>query len=131
MRHLNKTKQLKRSPQHRRLLLANLSSELIKHGKIRTTVTKAKALRPVIEKLITNAKEDSVHQRRQAFAFLRNDDAVKKLFGEVAAENADRPGGYCRITKLGVRTSDAAPMAFIEIIDFPSADEADDEESED
>jgi len=127
MRHLSKTKQLKRSPQHRRLLLANLSCDLIKYGKIRTTVTKAKALRPIFEKLVTNAKTDSVHERRQSFAFLRQDDAVKKLFGEIAPLNADRPGGYCRITKLGVRASDAAPMAYIEIIDFPAADEAEEE----
>lgn len=129
MRHLNKTKQLKRSSQHRRLLLANLSSDLIKHGRIRTTVTKAKALRPVIEKLVTTAKDDSVHARRQVFAYLRQDAAVAKLFGEIAPLNADRPGGYCRITKLGARTSDAAPMAFIELIDFPNQEEAEEDEA--
>ena len=117
MRHRRNTTKLKRSASHRRSLLANLACSLIEHGKIKTTLGKAKALRPVAEKLITLAKRDDLHSRRLAIAFLHQKETVKKLFAEVAPASKDRQGGYCRITKLGPRTSDAAPMAIIEWVD--------------
>ena len=124
MRHRRNTTKLKRSASHRRSLLANLACSLIEHGKIKTTLGKAKALRPVAEKLITLAKRDDLHSRRQAIAFLHQKETVKKLFAEVAPASKDRQGGYCRITKLGPRTSDAAPMAIIEWVDRTVASEA-------
>jgi large subunit ribosomal protein L17 len=123
MRHRNKTSKLKRTAEHRRSLLANLACSLIEHGRIRTTLGKAKALRPVAEKLVTLGKRGDLHARRQAVAFLRHKDIAKKLFEEVAPAAADRPGGYCRITKLGARMTDSAPMAFIEWVDLPTSDE--------
>ena len=117
MRHRRNTTKLKRTASHRRSLLANLACSLIEHGKIKTTLGKAKALRPVAEKLITLAKRDDLHSRRLAIAFLQQKETVKKLFAEVAPASKDRQGGYCRITKLGPRTSDAAPMAIIEWVD--------------
>ena len=117
MRHRRNTTKLKRSASHRRSLLANLACSLIDHGKIKTTLGKAKALRPVAEKLITLAKRDDLHSRRLAIAFLHHKETVKKLFSEVAPASKDRQGGYCRITKLGPRTSDAAAMAIIEWVD--------------
>ena len=117
MRHRRNTTKLKRSASHRRSLLANLACGLIDHGKIKTTLGKAKALRPVAEKLITLAKRDDLHSRRLAIAFLHQKETVKKLFAEVAPASKDRQGGYCRITKLGPRSSDAAPMAIIEWVD--------------
>ena len=124
MRHRRNTTKLKRSASHRRSLLANLACSLIEHGKIKTTLGKAKALRPVAEKLITLAKRDDLHSRRLAIAFLHQKETVKKLFAEVAPASKDRQGGYCRITKLGPRTSDAAPMAIIEWVDRTVASEA-------
>ncbi len=121
MRHRRSTTKLKRTAAHRRSLLANLACSLIEHGRIKTTLAKAKALRPVAEKLVTLAKRDDLHSRRLAIAFLRQKETVKKLFAEVAPAAKDRQGGYCRITKLGPRPSDAAPMAFIEWVDRPSA----------
>ncbi len=121
MRHRRNTTKLKRTASHRRALLANLACSLIEHGRIKTTLGKAKALRPVAEKLITLGKRGDLHARRLAVAFLRQKDTVKKLFEEVAPASAARQGGYCRITKLGVRTSDAAPMAYIEWVDAPVA----------
>ncbi len=125
MRHRRNTTKLKRTASHRRALLANLACSLIDHGKIRTTLGKAKALRPVAEKLITLAKRDDLHSRRLAIAFLHQKEAVKKLFAEVAPASAARQGGYCRITKLGPRTSDAAPMAIIEWVDRAAEAEED------
>ncbi|MEI6606153.1 MAG: 50S ribosomal protein L17 [Verrucomicrobiota bacterium] len=124
MRHRRNTTKLKRSTSHRRSLLANLACSLIDHGKIKTTLGKAKALRPVAEKLITLAKRDDLHSRRLAIAFLHQKETVKKLFSEVAPASKDRQGGYCRITKLGPRTSDAAPMAIIEWVDRTAEAEA-------
>ncbi|OYU99040.1 MAG: 50S ribosomal protein L17 [Verrucomicrobiales bacterium VVV1] len=117
MRHRRNTTKLKRTASHRRSLLANLACSLIQHGRIKTTLGKAKALRPVAEKMITLGKRGDLHARRLAVAFLRQKDTVKKLFEEVAPASANRQGGYCRITKLGVRMSDAAPMAYIEWVD--------------
>ncbi len=119
MRHRRNTTKLKRNTAHRKSLLANLACSLIEHGRIRTTFGKAKALRPVAEKLVTQAKRNDLHSRRLAIAFLRQKEAVSKLFAEVAPAAADRPGGYCRITKLGQRMTDAAPMAIIEWVDLP------------
>ena len=124
MRHRNKTVKLKRKTAHRRSLLSNLACSLIDHGRIRTTLAKAKALRPVAEKLVTLAKRDDLHSRRLAIAFLHQKEIVKKLFAEVAPAAKDRQGGYCRITKLGPRMSDSAPMAIIEWVDLPGVEEA-------
>ena len=126
MRHRNKSAKLKRNASHRRALLANLSCSLIEHGRIKTTLGKAKALRPVVEKLVTLAKRDDLHSRRLAVAFLRDKDSMKKLFAEVAPAAKNRQGGYTRITKLGSRMSDSAPMAYIEWVDLPGT--AEDEE---
>jgi large subunit ribosomal protein L17 len=123
MRHRSKTVKLKRNASQRRALLANLACNLIEHGRIKTTLGKAKALRPVAEKLITLAKRDDLHSRRLAIAFLRQKETVKKLFAETAPASKDRQGGYCRITKLGARMSDSAPMAIIEWVDRPASDE--------
>jgi large subunit ribosomal protein L17 len=117
MRHRSKTAKLKRSASHRKALLSNLACNLIEHGRIKTTLGKAKALRPVAEKLVTLAKRDDLHSRRLAIAYLHQKDTVKKLFSEVAPASKDRQGGYCRITKLGVRMTDSAPMAIIEWVD--------------
>lgn len=123
MRHRSKTVKLKRNASHRRALLANLACSLIEHGRIKTTLGKAKALRPLAEKLVTLAKRDDLHSRRLAIAFLHQKETVKKLFSEVAPAAKDRMGGYCRITKLGVRMSDSAPMAIIEWVDRVVASE--------
>lgn len=139
MRHRRKTVRLQRKDGHRRSLLANQACALIEHGRIRTTLAKAKALRPVAEKLITlTKKEDGVHARRMAFRFLRQAGSVKRLFDLVAPAVGERPGGYCRITKLGPRPSDSAPMAYIEWVDLENLasdddliEEAGDESSED
>ncbi len=128
MRHRSKTVKLKRNASHRKALLSNMACSLIEHGRIKTTFGKAKALRPVAEKLITLAKRDDLHSRRQAISFLGQKDIVQKLFAETAPASKDRQGGYCRITKLGARMSDSAPMAIIEFVDRPVAEEAPAEE---
>ena len=131
MRHRRKTLKLQRKDGHRRSLLANQACALIQHGRIRTTVAKAKALRPIVEKLVTlTKKEDGVHARRIAFRFLAQNDAVKRLFDVVAPAVGDRPGGYTRITKLGARPSDSAPMAYIEWVDIENLADDDIEEDE-
>lgn len=117
MRHRSKTAKLKRNASHRKALISNLACSLIQHGRIKTTLGKAKALRPVAEKLVTLAKRDDLHSRRLAIAFLHQKETVKKLFSVVAPAAKDRQGGYCRITKLGARLSDSAPMAIIEWVD--------------
>jgi large subunit ribosomal protein L17 len=127
MRHRSNTSKLKRTAAHRRSLLSNLACSLIEHGRIKTTVAKAKALRPVAEKLVTLARRNDLHARRQAIAFLHQKDIVQKLFSEVAPATGIRPGGFCRITKLGARMTDSAPMAYIEwcdIIGSPITEEA-------
>jgi large subunit ribosomal protein L17 len=117
MRHRSKTAKLKRNASHRKALLSNLACSLIEHGRIKTTLGKAKALRPVAEKLVTLAKRDDLHSRRLAIAYLHQKETVKKLFAEVAPASKDRQGGYCRITKLGARMTDSAQMAIIEWVD--------------
>jgi large subunit ribosomal protein L17 len=133
MRHRNKTVKLQRKKPHREALLKNLCKSLIEHRRIKTTLAKAKALRPVAEKLLTLGKKNTLHSRRLAFAKLRSETLVKKLFDEIAVASADRKGGYTRITKLGQRMTDSAPMAYIEWVDSfspvtveaaPAADEA-------
>jgi large subunit ribosomal protein L17 len=122
MRHQRKTVKLGRKQGHRDALLANLAVSLIEHGRIKTTVAKAKAVRPFVEKLVTKAKGGSLHARRMALADLRhNENAVTKLFTEIGPINAERKGGYTRILKLGQRRSDASEMAVIEWVDAPAA----------
>lgn len=128
MRHRRNTTKLQRNASHRRSLLANLACSLIEHGRIRTTLAKAKALRPVAEKMVSLGKRGDLHARRQAVAFLRQKEAAKKLFDTVAPLSTDRQGGYCRITKLGPRMTDSAPMAIIEWVDQPAETEAVDTE---
>ena len=117
MNHGRKGIKLQREASHRKALLANLACSLIEHRRIRTTLAKAKALRPVAEKLVTLGKRGTLHARRLAVAKIRDKDIVKKLFEEIAVASKDRIGGYTRITKLGQRRSDSAPMAFIEWVD--------------
>lgn len=117
MNHGRKVPKLQRDASHRKALLANLVCSLIEHRRIRTTLAKAKALRPVAEKLVTLGKRGDLHARRLAIGSLHNKDAVKKLFEDIAVASKDRKGGYTRITKLGQRRSDSAPMAFIEWVD--------------
>ena len=117
MRHQRNRYQLSRSASHRKALLMNLSKEIIEHERIQTTETKAKAVKPELEKLITLAKRGDLHARRQALSTLSQDKfAVHKLFEDVAPRYADRPGGYTRILKLGPRKSDATEMVFIELV---------------
>lgn len=117
MNHGRKSVKLQREASHRKALLSNLACSLIEHRRIRTTLAKAKALRPVAEKLLTLGKTGTLHARRLAIAKLHNKDLVKELFEEIAIASKDRVGGYTRITKLGQRRSDSAPMAFIEWVD--------------
>jgi len=118
MRHRNKKIKLGRKTAHRSSLLANLACSLIEHKRINTTVTKAKALKRFIEPLITKTKNDSTHNRRIVFRYLRNKDAVSDLFRSISNKIGDRPGGYIRIIKLGKRLGDNADMAMIEFVDF-------------
>ena len=117
MRHQRQRYQLSRSASHRKLLLRNLSKEIIDHERIRTTEAKARRLRPVADRLITLGKNGSVHARRQALSVIRDREVVHKLFAEVAPRYTERMGGYTRILKLGVRKGDAAPMALIEWVE--------------
>ena len=119
MRHQRKTIKLGLKSKHRKSLLSNLAVSLIEHNRIKTTLAKAKALRPLAEKLVTIGKKNTIHARRTAKAVLRQDEAVTKLFAEIAPRAADRKGGYTRIIKLGQRQSDASEMAFIEWVDAP------------
>ena len=118
MRHNKKFNHLGRTADHRKAMLANLAISLIMHKRITTTVAKAKALKTYVEPLITRCKDDSTNSRRVVFSYLQNKEAIKELFGEVAAKVGDRPGGYTRIIKLGTRKGDAAPICFIELVDF-------------
>ena len=118
MRHHRAGKKLGRDSAHRKALYANLAGALIEHGRIKTTVTKAKAVRPIAEQMITLGRRGDLHARRQALAYLRSQEVVHKLFAEVAPRFADRPGGYSRIVKIGPRQGDAAEMAYLELVDY-------------
>ena len=117
MRHARSGKKLGRDSAHRKALYSNLAGALIEHGRIKTTVTKAKAVRPHVEHMITLGRRGDLHARRQATAFLRSRDVVHKLFADVAPLFKDRPGGYTRIIKIGTRPGDSAEMAYIELVD--------------
>ncbi len=117
MRHQRTGKKLGRDAAHRRALYANLAGALIEHGRIRTTVTKAKAVKPLAEQMITLGRRGDLHARRQATSVLRSRDVVHKLFAEVAPRFKDRPGGYARIVRIGPRAGDAAEMAYLELVD--------------
>jgi large subunit ribosomal protein L17 len=119
MRHQKKTLKLGLTAAHRKALLANQVCSLIEHQRIKTTLAKAKAVRPLAEKMVTLGKKGSLHARRTALAVLRQKGAVKKLFEDIAPRSAARNGGYTRIVKLGARKSDSAPVAFIEWVDAP------------
>ena len=118
MRHNKKFNHLSRTADHRHAMLANMTISLIMHKRITTTLAKAKALKKYAEPLITRCKDDSTHSRRVVFSYLQNKEALKELFGPVAEKVGDRPGGYTRIIKLGHRLGDAAPICFIELVDF-------------
>ena len=118
MRHAKKGYKLGRTASHRKATLSALSGALIRHKQITTTVAKAKALRLYIEPLITRAREDTTHNRREVFRHLMDKQAVTELFEEVAEKVGDRPGGYTRVLRLGQRSGDAAEMAIIELVDY-------------
>lgn len=118
MRHGNKTMKLGRTMEHRAAMLSNMAASLIQHKRIETTIQKAKALRRYIEPIITRAKDNTTHSRRIVFSLLQSKEAIKELFGPVAAAVGDRPGGYVRIIRTGIRHGDAAEMALIELVDF-------------
>ena len=118
MRHHRSGKKLGRDSAHRKALYSNLTGSLIEHGRIKTTVAKAKAVRPIAEKMITLGRRGDLAARRQALAYLRSNDIVHILFAEVAPRFTDRPGGYTRITKVGPRAGDAAEMAYLEFVDY-------------
>lgn len=118
MRHGDKVNNLGRKKAHREALLMNLSNELIAHKRIITTVAKAKALRVYIEPLITKSKQNTTHQRRTVFSYLKSKEAIKELFDVISIKIAGRPGGYTRVIKLGARPGDNAEMAMIELVDY-------------
>lgn len=129
MRHQKKIVKLGLTAEHRKSLLANQVCSLIEHERIRTTLAKAKAVRPLAEKMVTLGKKNSLHARRTALAVLRQRDAVKKLFDDIAPRSAERKGGYTRIIKLGQRKSDSALVALLEWVDAaPVTNEPDPEE---
>ena len=118
MRHNKKFNHLGRTASHRGSMLSNMASSLILHKRITTTLAKAKALKKFVEPLITRSKVGDTNNRRVVFRYLQNKEAVKELFNVVAEKVGDRPGGYTRVIKLGNRQGDAAPIAFIELVDF-------------
>ena len=118
MRHGKKFNHLGRKTAHRKAMLSNMACSLIEHKRINTTEAKAKALRKFVEPLITKSKNDTTHNRRVVFSYLRNKYAVTELFKEVSVKVGERPGGYTRIIKLGNRQGDNAPMAMIELVDY-------------
>jgi len=119
MRHQRTGKKLGRDSAHRRALYANLTSELIEHERVKTTLTKAKAVKPIAEQMITLGRRGDIHARRQAVAFLGSKDIVHKLFDDLGPRYAERPGGYSRIVRLGPRPGDAAEMVYLELVDTP------------
>ena len=121
MRHNKAINHLGRQSGHRKAMLANMASSLILHKRITTTVAKAKALKSYVEPLITKSKEDTTHNRRVVFSYLKDKEAVSELFRNIAPKIADRPGGYTRVLHIGFRQGDAAEMALIELVDFNEA----------
>ena len=117
MRHRNSGRKLNRSSSHRRAMFRNMATALLKHEQIKTTLPKAKELRPVVERMITLGKRGSLHSRRQALSYLQDDAIVRKLFDGLAERYEDRAGGYTRVLKAGFRFGDSAPMAYIELVD--------------
>ncbi|RDX35216.1 50S ribosomal protein L17 [Kangiella sp. HD9-110m-PIT-SAG06] len=126
MRHQKSGRKLNRNSSHRKAMFRNMATSLIQHELIRTTLPKAKELRRVAEPLITLAKNDTVANRRLAFARIRDNEAVAKLFTDLGVRYQDRPGGYLRILKCGNRPGDNAPMAYVELVDRPIVEEEDD-----
>lgn len=124
MRHRKSGRALGRKSSHRRAMYKNMAASLIQHETIRTTLPKAKELRRVVEPLITLAKQDGVARRRLAFSRLRDKASVGKLFNELGPRFKDRPGGYLRILKIGYRPGDSAPMALVQLLDQPEAEQA-------
>lgn len=122
MRHAIRNRKLGRTSAHRHALFRNQLASLIEHGRIKTTLAKAKELRPVAERLVTRSREDTVHARRMVRRWVRDRALVKKLFDEIGPRFTDRPGGYLRILKLGPRPGDAAEMAIIEFVDYDEAE---------
>jgi large subunit ribosomal protein L17 len=118
VRHHRRGRKLGRDAAHRKALYANLTAALIEHGRIKTTVAKAKEVRPIAEEMITLGKRGDVAAHRQAVAFLRSKEIAHTLFADVAPRFADRPGGYTRVVKLGPRQGDAAEMAYLELVDY-------------
>ena len=118
MRHNKKFNHLSRTASHRSAMFSNMACSLIKHKRITTTLAKAKALKKYVEPLLTKAKNDTTNSRRVVFRYLQDKYAVTELFKEISAKIADRPGGYTRIIKTGFRANDAAPMCFIELVDY-------------
>ncbi len=121
MRHAKAGKKLGRDSAHRKALYSNLAGALIEHGRIKTTEAKAKAVKPIAEKMITLGRRGDIAARRQAVSYLRSKDVVHKLFAEVAPRFAERPGGYSRIVKIGPRAGDAADMVYLELVDHDPA----------
>ena len=117
MRHRMSGRKLNRTKEHRKVMFSNMAAALIKHEQIKTTLPKAKDLRPIVEKLITLGKRGRLHDRRRAFAMLRDDATTAKLFDTLADRYADRSGGYTRVIKAGYRHGDTAPMAVIELVE--------------
>ena len=118
MHHHRKVKKLGRTSSHRKALYSNLAGALIEHGRIKTTIAKAKAVRPIVEEMITLGRRGDLAARRQALAYLRSQEVVHTLFAEVGPRFAERDGGYLRIVKLGPRVGDSAEMAYLEFVDF-------------
>lgn len=118
MRHGKKHNHLGRKTAHRHAMLSNMACSLIEHKRISTTIAKAKALRVYVEPILTKSKDDSTHNRRTAFSYLKSKEAVTELFREIAPKIADRPGGYTRIIRTGYRLGDNAEMCLIELVDF-------------
>ena len=128
MRHRHSGRQLNRNSSHRKAMFRNMTVSLVEHELIKTTLPKAKELRSYAEPLITLAKKDSVANRRLAFDRTRSKTAVGKLFSELGPRYQERPGGYIRIMKCGYRTGDKAPMAYVELVDRPQFEAAEDDE---
>lgn len=130
MRHRKSGRKLNRNSSHRKAMFKNMAASLVEHELIKTTLPKAKELRRVAEPLITLAKNDTVANRRLAFARTRDNAVVAKLFNELGPRYQDRPGGYIRILKCGFRSGDAAPMAFVELVDRPVVEAYEDDDEQ-